>query len=656
MPLELTATSAVLTINQTLAGDQVDSEPFVYDVGGIARFGVVWTGDTATGADLFVRSIGARGFALGSELSVLGNRAGDQVSADVAVLTGGQTVLVWAENGGSGATTSIRALYGTPNGSDPFDAGTQVVISPPGSAFVEEPDVTALSNGSAAILFDRGVGADIDNITSAAGQITLRAADGMLISGPRALLPDATFAGAAAIGELVTGTIYGLITEAVFPMGASDPTDLSIIEQTFNGTTGAPLGAARDVSPGDLIALPQLIQLADGRLVGAVEVTDGGAVSLTYGSVSPWGVPQNDLALLSDRDTVNNETVSLAATPDGGFVAVWEADSQVVIRRFDIDLEPLGESALVHPNPSSLGFEPKVAVTNAGEVMVSWTGNGTGDDIFARTYTLDDLSNPGGVTRVGTTGNDRLTGTAADDTLTGRNGADVLDGLGGADVMSGGLGNDFYFVDTRADQIVGELDFSLGGGIDTVRTFVNYTQPENIELVRLGFLMGEADLSAIGNDAPGTLVGNAGDNLLTGRGGNDQLNGNNGDDTITGNTGRDTLVGGNGADTYIFTAYADSRAGASNRDVINGFERGAVTRDTIDLSQLDADTRTFGVDDAFTFIGAARFSGQAGELRTQALGGPNAVLIEADHNGDRVADLQIFVNLQTSMFAEDFVL
>ena len=252
----------------------------------------------------------------------------------------------------------------------------------------------------------------------------------------------------------------------------------------------------------------------------------------------------------------------------------------------------------------------------------------------------------------GGAGADTLLGGNGNDTLQGQDGADYLGGGAGADIMEGGLGNDFYIVDNVGDVVQGEIAFSSGGGIDTVRSFIDYTQPDNIELVRLGNLTGTGNLSATGNDAPGTLVGNAGNNTLTGRGGDDQINGNDGNDVMTGNTGVDTLVGGAGFDTFVYTAIADSRAGVSERDVINGFVHG---EDLIDLSAIDANTTT-GFNDAFVFIGNAGFSGTAGELRTQGLGGPNAVLLEADHNGDSVADFQIFVNLTTFMQTSDFVL
>jgi len=250
-------------------------------------------------------------------------------------------------------------------------------------------------------------------------------------------------------------------------------------------------------------------------------------------------------------------------------------------------------------------------------------------------------------------GNDRLFGLGGNDRLQGGAGADLLDGGAGNDTLEGGLGNDQYFLDGPGDIIRGEQGFAQGGGIDTVWIgFDGYVTPTNIEILRL---QGSANLGATGNDAPGTLVGNAGANRLEGRGGNDQINGNAGTDILVGGEGVDTLVGGAGADTFVYLAISNSRAGVASRDVINGFTRAPGDRDRIDLSAIDANTLTAGVNEAFTFV-TSGFTGAAGQLRVQSLGGPNACIVEADVNGDRVADFQIFVNLQTTMQVGDFIL
>jgi Ca2+-binding RTX toxin-like protein len=253
----------------------------------------------------------------------------------------------------------------------------------------------------------------------------------------------------------------------------------------------------------------------------------------------------------------------------------------------------------------------------------------------------------------GNAGNDRLFGEAGNDSLFGGDGNDRLDGGAGNDRMEGGRGNDHYMVDSAQDRIQGEIGFSQGGGIDTVESLIDFTLTSNLEILRL---QGTADLNGTGGFAPESLVGNSGRNTLNGGGGNDQLNGKAGDDVLQGGNGADTLVGDLGADVFLYLANGESNPGQGVRDVINGFDRGA-TQDIIDLSAIDANLFT-GADDAFRFIGVTRFSAlgaaSAGELRVQGLGGPNACLVEGDRDGNGVADLQIFINLQTAMLAGDF--
>jgi Ca2+-binding RTX toxin-like protein len=134
--------------------------------------------------------------------------------------------------------------------------------------------------------------------------------------------------------------------------------------------------------------------------------------------------------------------------------------------------------------------------------------------------------------------------------------------------------------------------------------------------------------------------------LLGGLGG-DTLRGGGGADILFGNGGADILVGNGGNDIFLFRSAAESTAGQA--DTIEGFQRG----DLIDLSGIDAVAG--GADDAFRFIGAAAFGGTAGELRLQ--GGGGAWTVQADLDGDRIADLVINVNsLGIDLLAGDFVL
>jgi Ca2+-binding RTX toxin-like protein len=156
------------------------------------------------------------------------------------------------------------------------------------------------------------------------------------------------------------------------------------------------------------------------------------------------------------------------------------------------------------------------------------------------------------------------------------------------------------------------------------------------------------------------LVGNSGNNVLNGGDGNDYIVGGAGNDTLSGGAGNDTLIGGAGSDIlnggtgndrFDFDLVSDSPAGPALRDsIVGGFAHGF---DLIDLATIDANTLVGG-NQAFSFIGSAAFSGVAGQLRYTNYSGN--VIIDADVNGDSLADMQILVAGTNFMAGTDFIL
>ncbi len=61
-------------------------------------------------------------------------------------------------------------------------------------------------------------------------------------------------------------------------------------------------------------------------------------------------------------------------------------------------------------------------------------------------------------------------------------------------------------------------------------------------------------------------------------------------------------------------------------------------------------------NDAFTWIGDAEFSGVAGQLREVSVRGGGAWWIYGDTNGDKTADLTIYVSGSTPVLPTDIVL
>lgn len=189
----------------------------------------------------------------------------------------------------------------------------------------------------------------------------------------------------------------------------------------------------------------------------------------------------------------------------------------------------------------------------------------------------------------GSTFNDTLIGDSFANTLTGGAGVDRLDGRGGDDVLVGGAGNDIYTI-TDVGDVITEL---VDEGTDRINAFVDFTNPDNVELLVGKFasvgltLTGNATRDQItgankinspdaifglgGNDL---LVGLVGDDVINGGTGNDRIFGNSGADTISGGLGNDRVTGQQGADTFVHGV-------GDGRDRITDFD---VTADLLDLT------------------------------------------------------------------------
>ncbi|MDB5373857.1 MAG: hypothetical protein JWP04_2499 [Belnapia sp.] len=208
-----------------------------------------------------------------------------------------------------------------------------------------------------------------------------------------------------------------------------------------------------------------------------------------------------------------------------------------------------------------------------------------------------------------------------------------------------------YGIDYRLAEAVDNLSITL-----TVHpyTAIPYARASTVaQDVVIGTAMADALNGGAYRDA---MRGEAGQDRLHGRGnddyisggaGDDRLYGDAGNDALVGGTGLDMLFGGSGADRFIYNAVGES-APAGGIDRIIDFSH--AEGDLIDLSQIDAVPGSG--NDAFRFVEA--FGGKAGQLMVTALG--NAVKVQADADGDRLADLIIIVRGVDTLVASDFIL
>jgi T5SS/PEP-CTERM-associated repeat protein len=135
--------------------------------------------------------------------------------------------------------------------------------------------------------------------------------------------------------------------------------------------------------------------------------------------------------------------------------------------------------------------------------------------------------------------------------------------------------------------------------------------------------------------------------------GNDTLTGGIGIDRLTGGAGLDTLTGGGAGDFFDFNNKTETPRGA-NHDVIMHFSGAGGEGDKIDLAGIDA--KKGGGNQAFKYIGAAKFHHKVGELQVKYNANTDIAIVSGDIDGNGKADFQIEVHSDAALVRGDFVL
>ena len=161
------------------------------------------------------------------------------------------------------------------------------------------------------------------------------------------------------------------------------------------------------------------------------------------------------------------------------------------------------------------------------------------------------------------------------------------------------------------------------------------------------------DNSAFFSVTTGTDIdfGFNGKDVITGGAGDDALVGGQNDDLITGGAGADQLIGSQGNDTFIYTATSDSTA--ASHDSIFDFEETG-NGDQIDLQLIDANLGQVN-NQAFAFGGqtTAVVNNSVTWFQDAA---HNQTIVQADNNGDGIADVVIALTGLHTLTSSDFIL
>ena len=256
---------------------------------------------------------------------------------------------------------------------------------------------------------------------------------------------------------------------------------------------------------------------------------------------------------------------------------------------------------------------------------------GKGNDVYAGS----------GFASFGTESGDRVDGGAGIDQFffstfktlyLGGAGHDQFFSVGWQNTINGGAGIDTISYQFRhEDSTIGDTGVIIDLFSGVVQTGASRTETlASIE-------------NAIGSIHADELGGTNGINILNGFTGDDEIAGLGGNDILVGGRGADVLAGDGGdvagADRFVYLSEQDSPAVDGAFDQILDFQSGV---DKLDFSE-------FAGNIAFRFIGNTAFSGRRGEVALDS----GFVLV--DTNGDKAADMAIFLNNGATPVAGDFI-
>jgi Ca2+-binding RTX toxin-like protein len=603
-------------------------------------FIVAWT--TFLGADGDQEGIGAQAFdsagiARGPAFTVNTETASLQREPGIAALDDGGFVITWYDGSGIGGDTSATGIkaqrvssLGTPEGPEflvntAITDGTQqgqVAAGLQGGGFVvawtsnstQGPD----TSGAAvyARFYDKNGIADTVEIPVNTAtpndqrkpQITVLATGQIVIMWEDSSVP--------AEETNIRGQVLN-------PDGSRSGAEFAVATGNFDQSTGVVTG------------------LADGRFaVLSSDNTDNGSgnvlnvtLRLFNGDGSASGLP----VILNQERGFFIPTPALSLLADGRLIASWTDDNRLVARVIDPRAEGVDlNGTLADDRFAGTAFADRIS-GSAGQDSLD---GGDADDRISGEDGNDSLAGDAGNDRIfGGAGSDRLQGGAGSDVLDGESGDDALDGGQGGDLMRGGAGNDVYRIDADGDRAVE----AAGAGRDRIESGTLLISLYRFAGVEDVTLLGEQDLTAVGNAGGNRLTGNGGANTLFGEAGRDRLAGGGGSDTLNGGRDADRLTGGDGADRLSGGCGADDfrfrSAAEAQGDRIVDFRAGT---DDIDLR---------GFMSSGEFIGRKAFTGEAGDVRYVARTG----ILSGDVDGDGVADWSLTIENKALLTAADFI-
>lgn len=516
-----------------------------------------------------------------------------------------------------------------------------------------------------------------DRLLIAAGGAISRsgAVPAVRVTGAEAVIRnEGTISVTGASGAALTGSLSGVLALEIVNGGTIQGSSGAVAFSSATGTTGDVRlvnsgtidgGASQAVTLKDLRAATIMIANLDGGLItnaGTADVLRPGHDLATAIRVVNAGdiVAGTVVGATSGGDGIDFQaqdggvlgTVINRATGhiEGGKHGITGANAAFIVNEAGGEIIGRNGSGLNYDTEAADG-DGAVRVVNHGLISGRYDGFGEGDGDGVDVDYLVAITNDGTIEGAGADDVDNFAdGVAAGGgTIHNLAGGAIYGAANGILIDDGNRAG--AFAETRivnagtilagtgyAIRLIGDFDDTIvnSGTILSTGIAAIDAGAGDDRVVNRGVIAGPINLG-VGNDvyAGADGVGLLDGVFVDGGAGDDVIAAGLGADTIVGGFGVDRMTGGEGDDRFVF-GEGDTGANAATADKLPDAGAG----DTIDLTEIDADTTTNG-DQAFIYVGDTPFTGVAGELRVRTVAAGTFLL--GDTDGDSVADIAIML-------------
>lgn len=358
----LSGSQAPFRVNQTGAGNQENPRVGLLPGGGAV---VVWQGGALGAQRIFARFLAADGTFATGDILVNTYLSGEQINPNLAVLTDGSVVVVWASAGQDG---SLQGVYGQRLSATGAKLGTEFPINQTTLLNQRTPSVAALTDGGFVVVWisETRLGLDANSVDAFAidGMARLYNATGTATGNEFKLNSSANACANPTVSPGVTGGFTAVWSQRDAG-NAESGWDIFTRSFTAAGTAGATEVRVNSHTYGDQFS-PRIQSVGTDRMVVWTSLAQDGSREGIYARL--LGAAGQ---LAGTEFRVNTTTVGQQMHPAigsdglGRFLVVWT--SYAADSRFDLFAQRYAISVALPQLPA-----PMVTALSQSRIAVSW--------------------------------------------------------------------------------------------------------------------------------------------------------------------------------------------------------------------------------------------------------------------------------------------